>query len=303
MIRHMKTLVENAASTNPMTLAVAAAEDTDVLQAVKAAVEGGIISAQLFGDEVLIRQIAAEIELELDQIEITPCDDFITSAQMAVKAVSEGRADFLMKGLLDTSILLKEVLNKDVGLRTDRLLSHVMIYEPDAYHKFLLLTDGGMNIDPSLEQKQMIIANAVEVARSLEISPVKVACITAKEKVSDKMTATVDAAALKKMQEQGVFGEGVLVEGPIALDLAVSEEACRIKRFDSPVGGDADILLVPTIEVGNGIGKSLTYMAKAPSAGIIMGAKVPVVLVSRADSAESKLYSIALGCVIASKLK
>ncbi|SMP37664.1 bifunctional enoyl-CoA hydratase/phosphate acetyltransferase [Anoxynatronum buryatiense] len=303
MIRHMKSLIENAAKGKRMSLAVAAAEDKDVLLAVKAAIKSDLISAQLFGDETAIRRIAAEIELDLQQISIIPCDDFSISARKAVQAVSDRRADFLMKGLLDTSILLKEVLDKDFGLRTDRLLSHVMIYEPAAYHKFLLLTDGGMNITPSLDQKQMIITNAVEVAKALEISPVKVACVTAKEKVSEKMTATVDAAALKEMQKQGVFGDGVVIEGPIALDLAVSKEACRIKGFESPVGGDADILLVPTIEVGNGIGKTLTYMAQAPSAGIIMGAKVPVVLVSRADSAESKLYSIALGSVIAAKMR
>ncbi|MEN1761002.1 bifunctional enoyl-CoA hydratase/phosphate acetyltransferase [Anoxynatronum sibiricum] len=303
MIRHMKDLIENAAKGKKMTLAVAAAEDKDVLLAVKAAIKSDLISAQLFGNETAIRRIAVEIELDLQQLSIIPCDDFSISARKAVQAVSDKKADFLMKGLLDTSILLKEVLHKDFGLRTDRLLSHVMIYEPAAYHKFLLLTDGGMNITPSLDQKQMIITNAVEVAKALEISPVKVACVTAKEKVSEKMAATVDAAALKEMQKQGVFGDAVVVEGPIALDLAVSKEACRIKDFESPVGGDADILLVPTIEVGNGIGKTLTYMAQAPSAGIIMGAKVPVVLVSRADSAETKLYSIALGSVIASKMR
>ncbi len=300
MIKHINDMLEKAVEGKIMKLAVAAAEDTEVLEAVKQAVEAGVIEPVLFGNEEDIRRIAESVGLNLEDVQVNHCDDFVASARAAVQSVSEGRSDFLMKGLLDTSVLLKAVLDKGIGLRTDRLLSHVMVYEPEAYHKLLLLTDGGMNIAPSLEEKKMIVHNAVQAATALGISPVKVACITAKEKVSDKMEATVDAAALKALQQEGEFGENVVVEGPIAFDLAVSEEACKIKKFNSPVGGDADILLVPTIEVGNGIGKALTYMAKAPSAGVIMGAKTPIVLVSRADSADVKLNSIALGSIIAS---
>lgn len=302
MIKHIKDMLKEAQKGSMMKLAVAAAEDDDVLQAVKQAVDAGIIEPVLFGDEEAIRRVAEEIQMDVSTVPIIPCDDYATSAREAVRAVSEGRADFLMKGLLDTSILLQAVLDKEIGLRTDRLLSHVMVYEPGAYHKLLFLTDGGMNIAPGLEEKKMILCNAIQAANALGIKPVKVACVTAKEKVSDKMEATIDAAALKAMQEKGKFGEDVLVEGPIAFDLAVSKEACSIKRFESPVGGDADILLVPTIEVGNGIGKTLTYMAKAPSAGIIMGAKAPIVLVSRADTAETKLNSIAFGSLIAADI-
>jgi phosphate butyryltransferase len=284
-----------------MKLAVAAAEDTDVLEALKQAVNAGIIEPLLFGDAEAIKKAAAKIKMDLNEVPVIHCEDHTASAREAVRAVSEGKADFLMKGLLDTSVLLKAVLDKEIGLRTDRLLSHVMIYEPSAYHKLLFLTDGGMNITPTLDEKKMILHNAVQAAAALGVSPVKVACVTAKEKVSDKMEATVDAADLKEMQLNGEFGENVLVEGPIAFDLAVSKEACDIKKFESPVGGDADILLVPTIEVGNGIGKTLTYMAKAPSAGIIMGARVPIVLVSRADTSETKLNSIAFGSLIASE--
>ena len=301
LIKHINEMLSKASEGKIMKLAVAAAEDTDVLEAVKQAVDAGVIEPVLFGDEKEIRRISEEVGLNLEGVQVISCDDLTASARAAVQSVSEGRADFLMKGLVDTAILLKAVLDKEIGLRTDRLLSHVMMYEPEAYHKLLFLTDGGMNIAPSLEEKKMIVHNAVQAAAALGISPVKVACITAKEKVSEKMEATVDAAALKDMQQNGVFGANVMVEGPIAFDLAVSEEACIIKKYNSPVGGDADVLLVPTIEVGNGIGKTLTYMAKAPSAGVIMGAKTPIVLVSRADSAEAKLNSIALGSIIASQ--
>lgn len=278
-------------------LSVAAAHDEEVLLAVKDACEMDIIKAILIGEEDKIRKIASEINFNLDNVEVIDESDLKLCAEKAVKLVSSGKADYVMKGLLDTSIILKEVLNKEYGLRTDSLLSHVMIYEVPSYHKLLILTDGGMNIDPDVSQKKKIADNAIKAAKSLGIGTVKVACLAAKEKVNPKMQATLDADELKSMCKDGMFGKGVVVEGPIAFDLAISEEACKIKGYESEVGGDADILLVPTIETGNGIGKALTYMANAKSAGIIMGAKAPVVLVSRADTHESKLYSIAYGAI------
>jgi phosphate butyryltransferase len=167
----------------------------------------------------------------------------------------------------------------------------------------LLLTDGGMNIAPDYEQKEKILKNSIQAAKSLGIKTVKVACLAAKEKVNPKMQTTVDADLLQKACEDGKFGENVIVEGPLAFDLAVSKEASEIKGFKSKISGDADILVVPTIEVGNGIGKAFTYMTNSKSAGIIMGAKAPIVLVSRADSHESKLYSIAYGALIAKNIK
>lgn len=278
-------------------LSVAAAHDEEVLLAVKDACEMDIIKAILIGEEDKIRKIASEINFNLDNVEVIDESDLKLCAEKAVKLVSSGKADYVMKGLLDTSIILKEVLNKEYGLRTDSLLSHVMIYEVPLYHKLLILTDGGMNIDPDVSQKKKIADNAIKAAKSLGIDTVKVACLAAKEKVNPKMQATLDADELKSMCKDGMFGNGVIVEGPIAFDLAVSKNACKIKGYESEVGGDADILLVPTIETGNGIGKALTYMANAKSAGIIMGAKAPVVLVSRADTHESKLYSIAYGAI------
>lgn len=299
MIKNFEELINAAKEQTTMKLAVAAAQDEDVLIAVCGAAEMGIVEPILVGESVKIIELAGKNNLDISKYELIDKVDLIEAARTSVELVSTGKADFVMKGLIDTSILLKAVLDKEIGLRTDSLLSHVMVYQVPSYHKLLFITDGGMNIAPSLDEKAFILKNSVKVAHAMGIENVKVACLTAKEKVSSKMIATVDAGKLKEMDTNGEFGEGVIVEGPIAFDLAVSKEAAKIKKFESEVAGDADILLVPVIEVGNGIGKALTYMANAELAGIIMGAKAPVVLASRADSHESKLNSIALGSVIA----
>lgn len=301
MIKNFVDLISAAKAQKKARLAVAAAQDDDVLIAVCNAAKEGIVEPILIGDTKKIRELAAENGLDVSAFEMVEALELVEAARTAVQMVSAGKADFLMKGLIDTAILLKAVLDKEIGLRTDSQLSHVMVYGTPNYHKLLFLTDGGMNIAPTLEEKAKIIRNAVAVAKAVGIERVKVACLAAKEKVEPKMQATVDADALQKMGEAGEFGSDVAVQGPLAFDLAVSKEACEVKKFKGEVAGDADILLVPTIEMGNGIGKSMTYMAKADSAGIIMGAKVPVVLVSRADSHEAKLYSIALGSLIASQ--
>lgn len=284
-----------------MKLAVVAAHDEEVLEAIKEAEELGFIEPILIGKKIEIEKIGREKNIPVNNWEIIDEEDLIEAAKIGVKLVSNKDADFIMKGLVDTSILLKEVLNKQYGLRTDSLLSHVMLYEVEGYHKLLYLTDGGMNLAPDVGQKEKIILNSVKVAKALGRENVKVACLAAKEKVNPKMKATIDALELKKRSEEGVFGKDVIVDGPMALDLAVSKKAAKIKKFDSPVAGDADILLVPNIEMGNGIGKSITYFANGKSAGVIMGAKTPVILVSRADTHEAKLYSIALGSIIANK--
>lgn len=299
MIKNFDQLLEAAKSQRTMRLAVAAAQDPEVLGAVVKAAELGLIEPILIGDRQKIAAICGEEHLEICGVEIVDEPELEAAAKVSVQMVRDGKADFLMKGLIDTSILLKAVLNREYGLRTDSQLSHVMLYDAPAYHKLLFLTDGGMNIEPTLAEKATILRNALDAARTLGMETVKVACIAAKEKVNEKMPATVDARALQNMSREGDFGEGVIVEGPLAFDLAVSREAAEIKGFESEVAGDADVLLVPNIEVGNGIGKALTYLANAESAGVIMGAKVPVVLVSRADTAEVKLYSIALGSIIA----
>jgi phosphate butyryltransferase len=299
MIKSLALLMDEAKEQKKMKLVVAAAQEEDVLLSVYDAYAGGIIEPILVGDEELIRKMMKELSLNFGEIKIYDFKDLNEAALESVKLVASGQADFLMKGLIDTSILLKAVLNKEFGLRTESLISHVMVYELSTYHKLLFLTDGGMNIEPNYDEKVKITKNAIDVAKAMGNEVVKVAILAAKEKVNDKMVSTVHADMLQKHCEQGGFGENVIVEGPLAFDLAISAEAARIKKFNSQISGDVDVLVVPTIEVGNGIGKALTYLANANSAGIIMGAKAPVVLTSRADSKEAKLYSIALGSVVA----
>lgn len=301
MINKLNDIFEQLQGENRVILSVAAAHDEEVLLAIKEAVEKEIIDPILIGDEEKIIEISKEIGFNLDGIKIIYKDTIEECAECAVRLVSSKEADFVMKGLIDTSIILKAVLNKEWGLRTDSLLSHVMIYEISAYHKLLVITDGGMNIAPDYEQKVKILKNAIEATKPLGLENIKVACLAAKEKVNPKMQATVDARALQDACKDGEFGEDILVEGPLAFDLAISKEASQVKCFKSEVAGDTDILLMPTIEVGNGIGKALTYFAGGKSAGVIMGAKAPIVLTSRADSHESKLYSIAYGALIAKK--
>ncbi len=299
MIKTLNDLLEKAKMQDKMKLSVAAAQDGEVLAAVVEAAEMGLVEPILVGDENAIRNIAKENGINLNGYEIINELDLVEMARKAVALVSSGKADFVMKGLIDTAILLKAVLDKEIGLRTESQLSHVMLYEVPGYHKLLYLTDGGMNMYPDVPTKAKIIKNSIIAAQALGNKNVKVACLAAKEKVNPKMPATVDAGELKKMGEEGFFGENVIVEGPMALDLAISKESAEIKKYVSPVAGDADVLMVPNIEMGNGIGKTLSYFASAKSAGVIMGASAPVVLVSRADTHENKLNSIAFGSVIA----
>ena len=299
MINKLDDMLKKLKGDKRVTLSVAAAHDEEVLLAIKSAVEMDIITPILIGQENKIREIGKEINFDLSKFKIINKGTIEECAETAVKLVSSGEADFAMKGLLDTSVILKAVLNKEWGLRTDSLLSHVMVYEVPSYDKLLVTTDGGMNIEPDYDQKVKILKNAIEATKPLGLKHIKVACLAAKEKVNSKMQATVDARALQEAGERGEFGKDVTVEGPLAFDLAVSKEAAKVKGFKSKVSGETDIMLMPTIEVGNGIGKALTYFAGAKSAGIIMGAKAPIVLVSRADSHESKLYSIAYGALIA----
>lgn len=296
MIKNFDELIEIAKQQPKMKLSVAAAEDDEVLIAIDSARKLGIIDAILVGDKEKISKIADAASIEIENYEIIDCKNPVESARKAVALVSSGKADFLMKGLLGTADLLKAVLDKEIGLRGKGLLSHVMIYSVKAYHKLLFLTDGGMVTYPDLSQKVQIINNAVKVAKALGISPVRVAPLCAVEVVNPDMQATMDAAALAKMNERGQIKD-CIIDGPLALDNAISKEAAKHKGIVSPVAGDADVLLVPNIESGNLLGKSMTYFAGAKSAGVIMGAACPIVLVSRADTHESKLYSIALGCL------
>lgn len=297
MVKNLEQLLEKAKKNTRKTISVAVAQDKVVLEAVLEAVDMDIVSAILVGEEDKIRAIAKENSLDLSKVRIVDVKGIDPAAAKAVELVVGGEADFLMKGLLGTANLLRAVLNKEKGLRTSSLLSHVMLYDVESYGKLLFLTDGGMVTNPELKDKIGIVNNAVKVANALEIEMPKVAPVCAVEVVNPSMQATVDAAALSAMNKRGQI-KGCIIDGPLGLDNAISKEAAQHKGIVSDVAGDADILLVPNIEAGNFLGKSLTYFAGAENAGVIMGAKCPVVLVSRADSAKSKLYSIALGSTL-----
>ncbi len=297
MIKKLDQIIEKAKLGERKTLAIAVAQDKVVLEAAVQAVRENIVNVILVGDKEKIQAIAVEGNLDLTGFEIVDEKDIKKAAAKSVELVSTGKAHFLMKGMLGTSDLLKAVLNKEAGLKTSNLLSHVMVYDVPSYHKLLFLTDGGMVPYPELQDKVGIINNAVKIAHALDIKCPNVGVICAVEVVNPSMQATLDAAALASMNKRGQI-KGCIIDGPLALDNAISKEAAAHKGIVSEVAGEADILLVPSIEAGNFLGKSLTYFAKAESAGVIVGAKCPVVLVSRADSAKSKLYSIALGATL-----
>jgi phosphate butyryltransferase len=301
MIKNFKEVLEIARERGPKTVAVACAQDTDVLKAVENARQNNIIDGILVGDQAKIEAIMAEENIDPANYEIVNMEDLAEASLKAVELVSTGKAHMVMKGLVDTSIILKAVLNKEVGLRTGSVLSHVAVFDVMNYPRLLLVTDAAMNIAPDLNQKKQIIENSLQVAYGLDIDEPKVGVICAKEKVNPKMPATVDAGELVKMNESGEL-TGCLVGGPFALDNAVSEEAAKLKGINHPVAGKADILMCPNIESGNILYKTLGFLANAQSAGVIVGAKAPIILTSRADSEEAKLNSIALGVLMAAKM-
>lgn len=293
MIQCFDALINAALRLEPARVAVAAAQDDAVLLACQDAYERGMATFTLFGDSTRIKSSAEKAGVRLEGMEIVNEPDDFRSAMRAVELVSSRNADVVMKGLINTGDLLRAVLDKTVGLRTGRILSHLAIFELAGFDRLIGVTDGGMNINPALPQKIDIIQNAVAAFRKLGVDPVKVAVLAAVETVNPDMPGTIDASALSKMSDRGQI-RGAIIDGPLALDNAVSEEAARHKGIVSPIAGKADILLVPNIEVGNVLGKSLVYMGGGKIAGLIVGASKPVVVTSRADTPESKVFSIAL---------
>ncbi len=284
-------LIAKATQMNKKTVAVAAADDEEVLEAVLDASERNLANFILFGSQEKIETI---IQRKIpENVKIIQADSQRAAAELAVKAVFNKEADVLMKGNLPTNVILKAVLNKEYGLRTGNVLSHVAVFDVPGYDRFILVTDAAMNIAPDLEQKAQIVKNAVSLAHSIGIENPKVAPLAAVEVVNPAMQATLDAAALTLMNKRGQI-TGCTIDGPLALDNAVSSLAAEHKGIHSEVAGNADILLVPAIEVGNVLYKSLIYFANAKVGAVISGAKAPIVLTSRADTAESKLYSLAL---------
>lgn len=274
-------------------VAIAAAQDRDVLEAVQMAREIGMGEFVLVGDEELIASMASQTGLRLSDLEVLHEPDPRIAALRAVELVSSGQAGILMKGLIPTADFLRAVLNKQVGLRTGRLLSHVAVFKSPRYDRLIYMTDGAMVVAPTLQDKVQIIQNAIGVAHKLENEMPKVACIAAVEVVNPDMPETVDAAALAKMSDRGQIS-GCIVDGPLGLDNAVCRESAEHKGVGGPVAGRADILLAPNIVAGNVIYKTLVYFGQVETAAVVTGARAPIVLTSRSDSPEARLNSLAL---------
>jgi phosphate acetyltransferase len=282
----------------PVPTAVAHPCDVSSLTGALDAANLGLIVPILVGPEAKIRAVAEEADLRLDGITIIDAPHSHASAEFAVRAVREGQAELLMKGSLHSDELLHEVAIGANGLRTERRLSHVFAMDVPSYHKPLFITDAAVNIFPKLADKADIVRNAIDLVQSLGVGTPKVAILGAVETVSEKMPSTIDAAALCKMADRGQITGGLL-DGPLAFDNAISAEAARIKGITSPVAGDPDILLVPDLEAGNMLAKQLTFLAGAEAAGIVLGARVPIILTSRADSVRSRIGSCAIAVLLA----
>ena len=285
------------------TISVAVAEDLEVKEAISIALEEDLANFLLFGNEEALSEMYGDLQSDIDKskrIQIVHASSNQEAAKLAVEAVNKGNASIVMKGNVPTATLLKEVLNKEYGLRNREVLSHVAMFEIPTRDKLVFLTDAAMNIAPTLQQKALIIENSVEVARKVGISIPKVAVLSAVEVVNPAMQATIDAAALTMMNVRGQI-KNCLIDGPLALDNAVSMEAAEHKGLNGVVAGNADILMVPSIESGNVLYKSFVFMANAKVAAVIAGAKAPIVLTSRSDSAQTKLYSLALAICSSNK--
>jgi phosphotransacetylase len=269
--------------------------------ALRGAVEAGqkgLIEPILVGPLGKIKEIAGKARVDLTRVQVVDAPHSHAAAAKAVELVRQGKAELLMKGSLHSDELLGAVVARETGLRTARRISHVFIMDVPTYHKVLIVTDGAINIAPALEDKVDICQNAIDLAVALGVKEPKVAILAAVETVTSKMPATIDAAALCKMAERKQITGGLL-DGPLAFDNAISKEAARTKGIRSPVAGDPDILLAPDLEAGNILAKQLTFLAKADSAGLVLGAKVPVILTSRADSVRSRIASCAVAMLAA----
>ncbi|MCK5036846.1 MAG: bifunctional enoyl-CoA hydratase/phosphate acetyltransferase [Candidatus Sabulitectum sp.] len=297
-IRSLEQLKKYAKDLPSSVISVVRADEVETLAAVKEAVEGGMVECILVGPEEGIRKAAAEADFDISNIRVINAEGDKESAAKGVELVRNGEAQVLMKGFVATSTFLKAVLDKEHGLRGDGVLSHVAAFDVPSYHKLLVVTDAAMNIAPTLEQKKGILNNAVIVAKALGVEVPKCTYVCAKEVPYEKMPCTMEAAEMQKMADAGEFGN-ILFDGPLALDLAVSPVAVKIKRIESKVAGDADVVLMPDIEAANVLYKGLIFLAGSELGAVIMGARNPVVLTSRADSAESKLCSLVLSAVVA----
>jgi phosphate acetyltransferase len=291
-------LLERCASLAPIPTAVAYPADATSLAGAVEAWQHGLIVPLLVGPAAKLAQVAASAGIDLGKLQVVDVPHSHAAAAKAVELVRQGQAEILMKGSLHTDELMAAVVARDGGLRTGRRISHVFVMDVPTYHKVLLITDGAINIAPTLEDKVDICQNAIDLAIALGHAQPKVAILAAVETVTSKMPATIDAAALCKMAERGQITGGIL-DGPLAFDNAISAQAAQIKGIRSSVAGDPDILLAPDLEAGNILAKQLSFLANADSAGLVLGARVPIILTSRADSVRSRIASCAVAALVA----
>ncbi len=297
MIKGLKDIFGRSSSLKKKTMVVAAAHDENVLDAVSIALEKNIIDAILVGDKEKIIEIAETNNYNISSCEIIDEKDTTAAAVLAVKIVHDGAAQIIMKGKIETAPFLRPILARDTGLRIGELLSSLSIFELNGYHKIIGLTDGGLNIAPDLNEKVGIINNAVNFFRGMGIEKPKIAVLGPVERVRSNMKSTMDGAMLSKMAQRGQIAN-CIIDGPLSFDNAISKESAEYKNIDSEVAGDADVLIAHNIEVANVLYKSFVYLAKARPASVTIGASVPVVLTSRADTDIIKLNSIILAASV-----
>ncbi|MDF0480448.1 phosphate acyltransferase [Vagococcus sp. PNs007] len=302
MITNFESFISELQTNTNQVIVVAGAHDPEVLSAVKKAEELDLAQFILVGNRELMTTYSKDIDFDISKHNILDSDSPSEIGELSVGLVRTGRASVLMKGIIETPILLKAVLNKQKGLKTDQLLSHVGVFQINSLNRLLLIADSAVNIAPNVDEKEKIIMNTLIVADSLGIREPKVALIAASEHVNEKMPATKDAAILVKKNEEVNYFKPAILAGPLALDNAISSKAAAIKNIKNAVVGNADILIMPTIEAGNILVKSLEYFSNSQKAGVIMGASVPIILTSRASTDDTKLYSIALSLLIQKKV-
>jgi phosphate butyryltransferase len=298
MFRNLDELVDASIRLGPARIAVAAGHDPDVIESLQLAREMGLAKGVLVGDREKIEPMAAAAGLHLDSGQLIHQPDDSAAALQAIELVREGAADLLMKGKINTSVLIRAVLNREKGLRTGRQLSQVIVFQVPGIDRLMIMTDAAINLAPDLTQKAEICRNAIEVAHALGIEEPKVAILCALEFVNPAMPATVDAAGLTMMNRRGQL-KGAYIEGPIALDVPMSRFAADRKGIETPLVENTDVFIAPDIEAANILYRAILYMAHGESGGIVVGARVPLILLSRAETPETKIRSIAIGRLVA----
>ena len=296
-LKNFSEVIEKAQTGSPLPMSIAAAHDVDVLRAVQDAVKLQLIEPLFVGNRTKMLEAAEKLDFPLYQYQVFSADTEAEACFLAAELASAGKAKAIMKGLANSTPFLKAVLTKELNLRTNRLLSHLSAFEIPGFDRLIYMTDGGLNIQPTTLEKQEIIINAIDFLQSLGIAEPRAAILAANERVHERMPVTVEAQALMKFFQDA----RMQIEGPLPLDLAISKESLQHKGLQSKLGGTADLLVVPTIEAGNIFGKAITYFAGGTMAGLVLGAKVPLILNSRSDSAQAKLASIALAALAAAK--